>query len=417
MLHQGCILIGMLIKDLFLSLKQRRYNVKIKISTLLTLCFLTPILTNGQNKPEPQVSFATESKPHTYYVEQAELWAKELQKDSLSETNWYNYFRSCRNSHGTADWRSDFVNESPYLMEGGEVVKLMEKYIPQTFTYYYLSYLTHGIGTGNYENLLKAYEMNPNFEGIHSSIISYAESSVDISLRRKANNQWFKKNYISPQLLAYNYNVLMSLDSNAILLTQHDNDTYPAWMIQDVLNIRTDVTVINIDFLLLEDYRRHILKNLSIKDLDLGEVNINDYHLNWEKVVAHILKNYKGKKPIYLGMTLFDHLYKDFEKDLYISGLAFRYSKTELKLNNKNRQLYQEIFLLDYLKYNFSTDPNQTNVNFQNLNYVNCFKSVYDTYKKENKVDDARKIRSLIISLAEKISNPDYLTHIKEVFK
>jgi hypothetical protein len=115
-------------------------------------------------------------------------------------------------------------------------------------------------------------------------------------------------------------------------------------------------------------------------------------------------------------MTLFNHLYKDFEKDLYISGLAFRYSKTKLNLKVRNRQLYQDIFLLDYLMHNFLTDPNQTNVNYQNLNYVNCFKSVYDTYKKEKKHNDAKKIRELIISLAERINNPDYLEQIKETF-
>lgn len=334
----------------------------------------------------------------------------------MSETNWYNYFRSCRNAHGTADWRSDFVSESPFLMEGGEVVKRMEKYIPQTFTYYYLSYLTQGIGTGNYQNLLKAYEMNPDFEGIHSSMISYSESSIDISLRVKTNNEWFKTNYISQQLLTYNHNVLMSLDSNAILFTQHDNDTYPAWMLQDALRVRTDITVINIDFLLLENYRGYILKTLNIENLDLGEVKLDEYHLNWEKVVEHILKNYKGNRPLYLGMTLFDHLYKDFENDLYISGLAFRYSKTKLDLRERNVKLYQKIFLLDYLKHTFLTDPNQTNVDYQNTNYVSCFKSVYDAYKNENRLDEAREIRELTISLAERIHNPSFVDSIRKEF-
>ncbi|HEY4482254.1 MAG TPA: hypothetical protein VI489_05325 [Candidatus Brocadiaceae bacterium] len=390
--------------------------MKIKLISIVVLYLLTPSWIYGQKKPEQQVSFARESKSHAYYVEQAELWAKELKLDSLSEINWYNYFRACRNAHGTADWRSDFVNESPYLMEGGDVVSLMKQYIPQTFTYYYLSYLTQGIGTGNYENLLKAYEMNPNYEGIHSSVISYAESSVDYTLRKKINQEWYKTNYISHQLLNYSYNVLMSLDSNAILFTQHDNDTYPAWMLQDALNIRSDVTVINIDFLLLENYREFILKKLNIKALDLGKVNLDEYHLNWEKVVAHILNNYSGNRPIHLGMTLFNHLYKDFEKQLYVSGLVFRYSITKLDFAEKNRLLYQDIFFLDYLLFNFSMDPNQANVNYQNTNYMSCFKSVYDIYKSENNLKEANKIKQLAILLAGRISNPKFLAQIKEEF-
>ncbi len=231
---------------------------------VIVLLVLLPTLVLAQTA-EQQISFAQESKPHTYYVKQAELWAQKLAKDSFSENVWYNYFRSCRNAHGTADWRSDFVKESPYLMEGGEVVKKMKNYIPGTFTSYYLSYLTGGIGLENSRNLMKAYKMNPNFPGIHSSVVSYAESSMDTGLRIKTNKLWFKKNYLSVQLLNYSYNVLMSLDSNAVLFTQNDNDTYPVWMLQDALGIRKDVKLINIDSLLLDSLGRLPIHNWALE--------------------------------------------------------------------------------------------------------------------------------------------------------
>jgi len=368
-------------------------------------------------EPEPQISFAREDKPHSYYVEQAEAWAKELQRDSTSETNWYNYFRSCRNAHGTADWRSDFVDESPYLMEGGEIVEIIGDYIPDTFTHLYLSYLTQGIGTENSENLLKAYSMNPDFPGIHSSMISYAESSLNRELRKDTNVAWSKTNYISPQLLNYGYNVLMSLESDAVLFTQHDNDTYPIWMLQDAMGIREDVTVINIDFLLLPKFREVILRNLEIPSIDLGEVDIDEYRLNWQKVVGHIIKEYEGERPLYLGMTLFEHLYKDFEDKLFTSGLAFRYSEEGLDLIEKNKYFYEEVFLLDYLSHNFFSDPNQMNVNYQNANYMNCFKVVYDNYKSEKLTNQALELRQLAIEIAAKVKNPTFMKNIDEAFK
>lgn len=379
------------------------------------LIFLPTFLNSSE--PEPQVSFAREVKPHSYYVEQAEAWSKELQKDSLSETNWYNYFRACRNAQGTADWRSDFVDESPYLMEGGEVVKLMEKYIPGTFTHLYLSYMTQGIGTSNHENLYKAYEMNPDFPGIHSSMISYAESSMDRELRKEVNKEWIKHNYISPQLLNYCYNVLMSVESDAILFTQHDNDTYPMWMLQDALGIREDVSVINIDFLLLPEFRERTFQMLDIGLSELGEVDIDEYHENWESSVRHVLEEYSGGRPIYLGMTLFEHLYEDFEDELYVSGLTFLYSKEKRDTSKKNIDLYENTFLLDYLSHNFYSDPNQMNVNYQNTNYVSCFKEVFDAYRAEGRADKADSVRRLALDIAGRVDNTRFVERVSAEFE
>ena len=137
---------------------------KLSNQVFFLVLFVSNIKGQSISKPEKQISFALEKKNHSYYVIQGELWWKEVENDSKSESNWFNYYRACRNAQGTNDWKDDFLKESKAMKLGSDIVKLMAKHIPNTFTYYYVSGSTGGVNPSAGQDLLKAYEMNPDFD-------------------------------------------------------------------------------------------------------------------------------------------------------------------------------------------------------------------------------------------------------------
>jgi hypothetical protein len=380
----------------------------------IILLLILPFSINAQT-PEVQVSFAKESKTHEYYVKQAELWWKEIEKNKSSEVNWYNYFRACRNAHGTANWRDDFVKESSYLKTGPEIVSLMEQFIPNSFTFNYVAYSIQGIDPSKGNFLLKAYEINPKFEGINAAMVTYAVSILDNDLRKRVNINWFPLNELSAGLINYGYNVLMSVKPNSILLTQHDNDSYPIWMLQDVKEIRPDVLVINFDFLLLDSYRRDIFNQLGIKPLNLQLSD--DYELNWKNVLNHFLSNYHNTRPLYFAMTVSQDYYKDFAAKAVISGLTYRFSTSAEDLTKLNKDLIEHDFLLDNLKIQLLLDSNQENVNKQNINYLKSFKLVFDYYLSIGDEKKANEIRELALIISKNSGDPLIITATDKDFK
>ncbi|MFY0627617.1 MAG: hypothetical protein JXR07_15070 [Reichenbachiella sp.] len=390
------------------------------VFVIIVFFFLTSCINKNdkeKTQAEKQISFALESKPHSYYVEQSILWWKEIERDSTSEENWFNYYRACRNAQGTADWREDFVDESPYLRLGDTIVSLMQKSIPQSFTYNYVKGSTGAVDASYGAYLLKAYEMDPDFPGIQAAMVTYSVSTHNLELRKEVNKKWKRLNTMNPGLLQYSRNVLVSIEPNAILLTQHDNDSYPAWLLQDAYELKPDVLVLNIDFLLLESFRKNIFEKLGIPPFELKNVNVNEYRTNWKNVIQHFLGHYNNTRPLYIGLTVSPEWYEGFEGKLHLNGLTNKFTNEDYELTEINKTLFKEVWDLEDLNVNREGYYSNKNVIEMNINYIRSLNEVHNYYMEINESDNAEAVRQTALEIAYRTNNKKLIARIDSVFK
>lgn len=374
-------------------------------------------------KPEKVYSIAKVDKPHEYYVQQAELWWKEIEKNKSNEDAWYNYYKANRYCYltfgGIVGWdknlKDGWKKESPYLMELGEILKLIEKNIPNTYTDLRLRKMGNPGDEARFQYLEKAYKMRPDDADLYDALITYYEMNGNVAKRKEFSEKLFKANEISSGFLNYSYNLLMTLKPNSIILTFGDNDTYPLWLLQDALNVRTDVVVFNVPLLADKDYQSLVFKKIGLKSLDK---NYDDGASSESEkdIINYILKNINLQQyPVYIGLPAWKQL-KEYENNLYLVGLALEYSKNNIDNIAELRNNFENKYALDYLSNRFEYDMSASIVDRMNVNYLPGIFKLYEHYKTCGDVNKADKMKILGLKIAQKAGH-DWNDKAKVVLK
>ena len=119
------------------------------------------------------------------------------------------------------------------------IYKQIELNVKDTYEYHYLTYLNGGGNTALFPHLEKAFDLDPKRTEVLSHLVAYYAIKGEASKMATFNKLWLESGEISSGILNWNYNALIGLEKNAILMTYGDNDTYPSWMLQQLKGIRT----------------------------------------------------------------------------------------------------------------------------------------------------------------------------------
>ena len=347
---------------------------------LILVLLLLLFITNDAfaHPPEKVYSIRRQNLSAAHYVEQARLWKQELEANAQNHTAWFNYFMA----------HQVLFEKGKIDQADLETVQMaLEKAIPQSFEAYFAR---HAV-SGDVEALRQAYDLAPERYETYADLIWHYTETFNTKQVRQLCAQWLASGEYSNGFLHWNYNALIGLEERAILLTQGDNYTLPLWLLQYGKNLRTDVQVLSLELLQEPAYRKKVFEQLGWPALLSNEA---------PDIVRHLSQHCRSR-ALYFGVSVSKNITQDYQEDLYIMGLAFRHSTQGLDNLQELAVIYEQLFLLDYLKTDLQHDPSEALVQKANVNYLPAFLLLYDYYQTQNNPNEANKIKRLSLKIAD----------------
>jgi hypothetical protein len=359
-----------------------------------------------QDVPQRVPRIVYESYPDAWYHQQAELWKAEIDKNPANPDAWYNYYNANRYASyvKTIDTKSkkDKLNS---------IIDDMGAAIPGTYEYHLLKYW-NCFDVKNMFDLEKAHEIAPDRPDPYYGFISHHEINGNMDKVNEFYNKLYQSKDIAPWLINYNYNVLMSLEENAVLFTNGDNDTYPARMLQEVKGIRDDVTIINVSMSWLDTYVERKLSHIGISlDSDAFKKEVIPEDLkkpNTSPMPAYIpalctlIHEKKPEIPVYFALTVYSNNYAEIQDDIYIVGLAYQYSPSRIDNIAILKKNVEKRFRLDYLRNNWY-DEHYLGKRLRtrtHMNYFAIMSKLYEHYKAGGEEGKASEWKQFAIEIA-----------------
>jgi hypothetical protein len=382
--------------------------MRTSIKLLVVVMLATFAFQSFAQKPEPVYSVVRQIHDFDWYEQQAKAWKQEIDRGTNDKMAWVYWFHANRYAR-FADAKKRENSSASYFQTPETIIKLAEKAIPNSFELYYLKSNddTGGHESGDY--IMKAQALRPYNPLLLPELMNHFQFIQDKANLEIVSKKWIESNEMPQEIMITAYNNLISLEPNAILLTNGDNDTYPYWVLQNGQNIRPDVMILNISLSVIDSYREVLFKSYNIPALNIT----NGSDRRSETIIKHIVENVQDR-PIYVTVFTDQDVYKSYADKMYLIGLSYKFSKERFDNLAVIRNNVENKYLLDFLKHSFYNNYAQTVVNQMGTGYLAIFLKLYEHYQASGETAKAQRIKELAKLVADKGNTTDWMKYFEK---
>ncbi len=347
------------------------------VLSLGTLLMATLLMAN---RPSEVPSKIEQLRSKSWYLTLAGEWKHYLQEHTSQEDSWLQYLVSSKYAGATATEISDIKAE-------------IDARFAKSFSSHYAAFVQHGWNDEGVLSLKSALKVD------QSKRISLEDQLVLAELesmnRAQQSIRLFNSGMIHSSTLNYCYNVLMSVAEEGLLITDGVHLTVPIWVLQDVMNVRKDVTILNLE--LAGGQPDYLERTLAAKGLNGS--------------AGDLLQGLAGEK-VYYALTLPRELLNANEENLFIVGLASTSGANDFDHFETLRENIENKFLMDYLTVDFNGEPKAATGQVLATNYIVPLLLLKEFYDDLNDDKRSGELKTQILALAKDTNMQDRVMSI-----
>ena len=361
-------------------------------------------------QPEDVKSIAKDPRSNDWYLAQAELWKKHVDGNPRDDRAWRNYYFAVRYANFTKEGPLTFGKDKKAAL--AEIVEKMRKAVPLSCNTYFVRLFDVPLEQADLKLVREANRACPeSMELLEQSVFLYEVCGAGEDMKN-ACRKIYQAGRVENEWLDYNYNLLVSADSNAILFTNGDNDTYPAWILQKALGIREDVLILN-RYMVFKK-KSYLLDKLKEKKINIQPEALPSTQDPTEFLakLSALIKKQNPDIPVYFAITINDM--KSLDSNLYNVGLVSAYSASPVDNIALLRRNFETRYRLDYLSFDWQENKKAPASRSFDANYIYPLLILMRHHKVVGEIEKVAYWRDLTERIMRRTGNEKALPMLKE---